>query len=100
MARSFWKLLAIGVLAAMAAFAVWVPGPARADPFGDGCWTVESVMVVGPATTTYRFTPPRRVVRDGRVTFEQRSDVPLEPVIRIDLRVDGEAVTVYTGLRN
>jgi hypothetical protein len=56
-------------------------------------------MVMDPATTTYRLASPRRVVRDGRVTFEQRSDAPLEPVIRIDLRVDGEAVTIYTGLR-
>jgi hypothetical protein len=89
----------MAAVAVVAAYASLAPLMAPSEPFA-GNWTIDSVMVVDPATTTtYMLAPPCRVIRDGRVTLSRPNKFPVDRVIRMDLTIDGECVTLFTQLR-
>jgi hypothetical protein len=72
--------------------------PARPpDPFGTGACEVESVMLLdAQPAVTYRLDPPFRVVRGGGVVVNWPDAGATGALIRVDLVVDGEQVTLCT----
>jgi hypothetical protein len=70
-------------------------------PAGAG-WEIESVMLLdGAAVQTYRLRPPFRVIRGGRVVLDRRGEErPTLPIVRLDLTIDGEPVTVFARPTN
>jgi hypothetical protein len=57
--------------------------------------TVSSVMILGDhSTKTYPAGETFKVLRGGRVVFERR-DEPTTPILRVDLEINGEPVTIY-----
>jgi hypothetical protein len=93
-------MLCFAVVAGMASYVTVSSIVAPREPFGDGRWQVESVMVLEEATTTkYKLDAPYRVIRDGGTTFQRDDGPPRTPVIRVDLTVDGEHVVMFTHLR-
>jgi hypothetical protein len=96
-----WALCLATVLAA--AYLAVRPAPPR-EPFagegwGEG-WEVESVMLVRTdGSTTYSLEQPYRVVRGGRVVLNRPERNPTLPIMRVNLIIDGEHVTVFARLR-
>jgi hypothetical protein len=93
-------LFGIAAITFLAAGMYVVPGPSQREPFDEGRWSLESVMLINEATTsTYVLDPPFRVIRSGQATVSRRDESVRRPVVRVDLTVDGEPVTVYSRLR-
>ena len=93
-------LLGITAIAGMATYVGFAPIMTPREPFAEGRWEVESVMVLDPATTTtYKLGPPIRVIRDGDVTFRREGEAGRPPVVRVDLTIDGEHVVMFTRVR-
>jgi hypothetical protein len=87
--------------AAMVAAAILMPTPPPPEPFDEGRWTVDSVMLLDePIVATYAMTPPFRVVRGGRVTLSRDAGAPALPAMRVDLTIDGEHITLFSRVQN
>src|SRR5262245_61403479 len=67
------------------------------DPLDEVETKFESVIVLdGPVVKVYRLRPPFRLIRGGGVVLNRRDvDVSDGPIVRIDLTVAGEPLTVF-----
>ena len=74
--------------------------PDSAGVLANKASTLGELMLLDEATTTtHVLDRPFRVIRDGRVTLAQPFEGPPRPVVRVDLTIDGEPVTVFSRIR-
>lgn len=93
-----WIVCLIPV-AVVAGYVALAPVVTPREPFADRGWSVDSVMVLDPNVTHYKLAEPFRVFREGRLTLVRPNEDATTPVVRLDLTIDGEHVTVFTRRR-